>query len=161
MKKGLLLVTGRRAADAVREIAKGLGVPAEVRVCPADVAAFISPDMALSAVTASGIGGVSCIILPGTVPWDVSCITEKTGVPCFKGPGSICDLPDVVEGYLSGRLELSANVPADVLLAEKTAASVRMELEEAYARPAEYLFPLGKGIRYIWGPPGFAGWLRR
>ena len=140
----ILLVTARNAAPEVRRIAKSLTIPAEVRVCPVDVAALISPEEMAAALLGGSLRGVSEIIVPGSIPWDVSCIAARTKIPCHKGPRNVFDLPEALSWSMSGEIELSASVPADVILAGRSASDVRGLLSKAYGRPERYLFRIGK-----------------
>ena len=140
----IMLVTGRNAAKAVKEEAERLAERSVVCICRADVAAFISEEEALAAVKGANLAGISGIIFPGSVSWDVSSVAEETGVPCYKGPRNITDLPVVIEKFLSGEIKLSTTLPADVILKKRSGSEVRRELKKAYKRPEKYLFQIGR-----------------
>ncbi len=140
----LLLVTGRNAAEAVKRCAKSLSVPAVVRVCGVDVASFLTVGDLLKGVLGADPDKITGIIVPGNVIGDVSAVAKKTGIPCYKGPLSISDLPETLEKYLSGEIKLSTVVPADEIMQEGSEARMRRELSGALRRPGKYSFKIGK-----------------
>jgi len=139
-----MLVTGRNAAEAVKRIAKSLSPPARVIVCAVDVASFLTPEIILASLKDTDKKGISLIIIPGTVKGDVSIVSEKTGILCFKGPRIVYDLPLIMEKYLAGKIQLSPVEPADDILGKKTSSEVRCELKKAYARPVRYTHKIGR-----------------
>jgi dihydropteroate synthase-like protein len=140
----ILLVTGRNAAGAVIRTAKSLSTPARVIVSPVDVASFLTPEAILSSMKGIDKKTCSLIIVPGTVRGDVSIVSEKTGILCFKGPRSVYDLPAVLEKYLAGMIELSPIEPADEILLKNSSSMIRRELKKAYGRPDGYTYKIGK-----------------
>jgi dihydropteroate synthase-like protein len=57
------------------------------------------------------------ILTPGLIRKDVGYITDKTGIPTYKGPTDAADLAIVLE--MIDKLDLSSNVPADKLIEEE------------------------------------------
>ena len=139
-----LLVTGRNAAEAVIRTAKSLSPPARVLVSPVDVASFLTPEIILASLKDTDKKGISHIIVPGTVKGDLSIVSEKTGILCYKGPRSVYDLPAVLEKYLAGSIKLSPVEPADDVLGKKSSSDVRRELKKAYGRSVKYTHKIGK-----------------
>ncbi len=85
----LLLVTGRRAEEAVRRAATRLseltGWRVDVYVAPVDVAALL-PKEALKRIVETVGKGYDAVIVSGLVGYEVSDIAAETGVRVVKGP---------------------------------------------------------------------------
>ncbi len=86
----LLLVTGRLAENEVRAAAKRIG--ADFLVLPVSVAQFMSTRLAAGEIKRLKIN-YDKIILPGLVRFDASELEKEIGIPCFKGPKQLSDLP--------------------------------------------------------------------
>ncbi|MGD2201067.1 MAG: dihydropteroate synthase-like protein [Candidatus Bathyarchaeota archaeon] len=110
------MVTGKLASESIRW--KVGGSEHEVKVYPlsVSVAAFITPSYAADQLRQIRGDAYDLILLPGTVRGDVTQVEEATGIPTFKGPSSVNDLPLLLE--LLGELELSKTQSASELLSE-------------------------------------------
>jgi dihydropteroate synthase-like protein len=93
----ILLVTGRKAADSLRELAVASGLDIAVHVCAVDVAALLSVNGILKELSGMKLSGVSLIMIPGNIKGDAKIISDKLGVECVKGPSNLADLPFVLE----------------------------------------------------------------
>lgn len=125
---GILLVTGKSAEESVRECAREMPVDARVHASPINVASLLSIGGIIKELEAADLTDISMVIIPGSVQGDASRITGKTGIPCFKGPRNLRDLPWIIEKVSSGGLALSATIPADELLNEEMSYRARDEL---------------------------------
>ena len=140
----ILLVTARNAEKSVNACVKGLGVPARIHVCDADVAALLSLEKIAAELSGADLGDVSEIIIPGTIAGDASVISDKTGKPCFKGPRHIADLPAALRAVSEKRASLSCLLPADEMLGSEISAEMARELLLVRERPAKYSMKIGK-----------------
>ncbi|MBU4266064.1 MAG: dihydropteroate synthase-like protein [Candidatus Altiarchaeales archaeon] len=142
MKKGILLVTGRNASQAVEEYAGKF--PVRIHSCSENVAALLSAKGILEELSGENLDGISMIIVPGAVRGDVSVIQEKLGIPAWKGPRNLVDLPFVLEKVSSG-MELSAKIPADEILGDEIKKEIEKELDRAY-KPDKFSMKIGEKI---------------
>jgi dihydropteroate synthase-like protein len=140
-RRKILLVTGREAYPSVRRYAMLSDVPVEVHVCNVDIASLLSPKKILDEVSSLDLKDVSRIIVPGTLRGDVSVIREKLGIPCFKGPRNVSDLPSVL---VSGDVNLSEKIPADEVLEKEIRENVGGELRKAHEATKNYRMMIGK-----------------
>ncbi|MEM4389705.1 MAG: dihydropteroate synthase-like protein [Candidatus Micrarchaeia archaeon] len=101
-----LAVTARDAARAARPIP---GV--DYLVCEWDVAALLPLALVEGQLRSIDLSKYERLILPGGVNFDVRELERRVGVPCFRGPTHIGDLPWVIERGLA----LSKDVPAEKL----------------------------------------------
>jgi len=108
----ILLVTGKIAAESVREHTKNLKHEIDIIVLPVTVAAFITPGYAAKQLAGMELSGYDMILLPGAVNGDVSPVEKATGIPTFKSTLHASDLPLV----LSMDIEFSRTIPASLLL---------------------------------------------
>lgn len=96
----ILLVTAKRAADSAREIAERVrrarGWVIDVAVAPVEVAALI-PGRILEKIIAEKAKDYDAIIVPGSLPYDVSTIGRKYDAKIVKGPTDIWGLEILVE----------------------------------------------------------------
>jgi len=141
--KEILIVTGRKAASAVKKYAKLADIPVKVHVCDIDVAAFLSLKMILDELSNLNLEDISKIIVPGAVRGDVSIIKEGLGIPCFKGPRNVSDLPLVIS-MLSRNVELSEKLSADEILDREIKRNVDKELQSAYKSTKGCTLKIGK-----------------
>ncbi len=104
----ILLVTGRMAEAQVRSSADD----AQVLVADVDVAAFITPELLLSASPM----GYDLILIPGAITADFQ---EAERALCTKirlGPKNAADLKEVLRHLAKEKIELSRTIPACRLL---------------------------------------------
>jgi len=104
--KKTLAVTARDAAKAARPIQ---GV--DYLVCEWGVAALLPLALVEGELRRIELSRYERIILPGGVNFDVGELERRVGVPCFRGPTHIGDLPWVIEKGLP----LSKEIPAEKL----------------------------------------------
>ncbi len=123
MKKKTLLITGRTAAEELRNFGN-------VVICPLDVASLLTPNLILKELRKKNLKGVSRIIVPGSILGDVSLITKKLGIPCFKGTKHFSDLPLI----LDSKVKLSSKIPADDLIAKEKKEKTEKLLEKFHKR---------------------------
>lgn len=126
----LLLITGRLAENEVRKAAKKLG--ADVLVLPVDIALFIGPKMAASAIRKTK-RGYSKIIFPGLTRFDVSVVEKEVGMPCFKGPGHASDIVRVLNSHVA----LSKSEPADFVVEKRGLDEYALLVRQAETKKPE------------------------
>lgn len=143
MKK-ILLITGRNAAEYVKDYAVISKIPTEIHVCNIDVASMLTPGIVLKELSKFDLNGISKIIVPGTAKGDFSNIARRFGIPCFKGPENLVDLPYVLQRLSELKIRLSTDIPADIILEKEIRRNINKELERAY-RPKSYSLSIGKG----------------
>ena len=110
------MVTGRLAFETVSRNVAESKYDVDVRPLPVSVAAFITPQLAAQNLVDAGVKDYDLILLPGTVRGDVTPVEEATGIPTFKGPSNMNDLP-LLLGLLDG-IELSKTASATEHLSE-------------------------------------------
>ncbi len=108
----ILLVTGKLAAETIKEQTKDLKHEIDVISLPVTVAAFITPAYAAKQLAGMELADYDVILLPGTVNGDVSPVEEATGIPTYKSTLHASDLPLV----LSMDIEFSKTIPASLLV---------------------------------------------
>jgi len=108
----ILLVTGRLAEPLVRKYGKGC----DVFVTPVSVAAFLTPELIVSYLKKAGVKSedYDLILIPGLVRGSAWIIEDELGIPAFKGPRNVMDLPAVLRAVRNG-FKLSRGKPADDL----------------------------------------------
>ncbi len=115
----ILLVTGNRSSDRLREIAHRYGC--EVYVAPVEVASFIKTEHLLH------LHGYGLVIVPGYSRADLHAVEKSTGIRALKGPKDLSNLPLMLDNLDS--VQFSKNLPACVLLKkelkERALADVR------------------------------------
>lgn len=104
----VLLVTGRLAQAQVRASAEG----ADVLVADVDVAAFITPELLLSASPQ----GYDLILIPGAITADFQEAERALGTKIRLGPKNAADLKAVLRRLAKEKIELSRTIPACQLL---------------------------------------------
>jgi len=112
----ILLVTGRLAEPLVRKYGKGC----DVFVTPVSIASFLTPELILRYLKRRGIKSedYDMILVPGLVRGSTLIIEEELGIPAFKGPRYVQDLPQVL-GALREGFKLSRETAADLLFQKK------------------------------------------
>jgi dihydropteroate synthase-like protein len=108
----ILLVTGKLAAESIREQTKDIPHEIDVVALPVTVAAFMTPAYAARHLAKMELSGYDMILLPGSVNGDVSPVEEATGIPTYKSTLHASDLPLV----LSMDIEFSKTIPASLLV---------------------------------------------
>ena len=122
----ILIVTGKLAAETIREHTKGLKHEVEVLSLPVTVAAFITPEYAARQLAKMELTGYDMILLPGSVDGDVSPVERATGIPTYKGTLHASDLPLV----LSMDIEFSKPVSASLLVKDALVKQAENEVSE-------------------------------
>jgi hypothetical protein len=115
-----LVVAGRLAEEMVRV---AVGKMADVLVMNVDVASFITPKMLREAAPA----GYDIILIPGAITADFGPVSRELETKIRLGPKHAVDLRRVLP--LLGEVELSATVPACVLLEERMRVEARAAIE--------------------------------
>jgi len=129
----ILVVTGKLAAEAVIRKVEGAACDIEVFPISVSVAAFITPEVAVQALGDIKEEDYDLILLPGTVRGDVSPVEEATGIPTFKGPSNMNDIPLLLQ--MLEKVELSKTESASKFLMEarrETALREIAEVDEAW-----------------------------
>ena len=122
----VLLVTGKLAESQVRAFAG----EADVLVMDVDVAAFITPQMLLSAAAQ----GYDLILIPGAITADFRDVERGLGTKIRLGPKHAADLGIVLRHLDRGEIELSRTVPACLFLEENMRADALDLVERLEAR---------------------------
>lgn len=122
----ILLVTGKLAAESVRDHTKNLKHEIDVIVLPVTVAAFITPAYAAKQLVKMDLSGYDMILLPGSVNGDVSPVENATGIPTYKSTLHASDLPLV----LSMDIEFSKTIPASLLVKDALVKQAEDEIKE-------------------------------
>jgi len=141
----ILLVTGKLAEPLVRKYGRGC----DVLVTPVSVAAFLTPKLIAHYLRRAGVKSESydLILIPGLVRGSAQIIEEELGIPAFKGPRYIFDLPLVLEALNQG-FKLSREIPADDLFQKDALKKVediknktknRDYIEKALKKPHNFL----------------------
>ncbi len=112
----ILLVTGKIASESILRNIHDTEHAITVRSLPVSVAAFITPEFALEYLVENDLNTFDLILLPGTMQGDVSQIEQATGIPTFKGPNNLSDLPLLLESIED--IQLSKTASATDLLSE-------------------------------------------
>lgn len=118
------MVTGRLAEEMVRE---AVGDRADVLVMDVDVASFITPKMLREA----GPSGYDIILIPGAITADFGPVSFELETKIRLGPKHAIDLRHVLP--LLESVELSATVPACVLLEERMREEAKASIERLEA----------------------------
>ena len=135
----ILLVTGKLAAETIREQTKNLGHEIDVIALPVTVAAFITPAYAAKQLAGMELADYDMILLPGTVNGDVSPVEEATGIPTYKSTLHASDLPLV----LSLDIELSKTIPASLLVKDALVEQAENEVKDVESNWKEILSTRG------------------
>ena len=141
----ILLVTGRLAEPLVRKYGKGC----DVFVTPVSIASFLTPELILRYLKRSEIKSedYDMILVPGLVRGSTLIIEEELGIPAFKGPRYVQDLPQVL-GALREGFKLSRETAADLLFQKdalkrvediKNKTQNREYIDKALKKPYNFL----------------------
>ncbi len=144
----VLLVTGRKAEELVRDYSSEVERETKVEVFPISVASFMSLSLFLRELEKEDLEDFSMILTPGLANFDLREAEDELGTSVFKGPKHAADLPLVLEKLPD--LELSKERPASDLLEEETLSGAREKIEEVERRTLENLdetknFRIGEG----------------
>ena len=118
----VLLVTGRLAEAQVRAAAGD----ADVLVADIDIAAFLTPELLLSASPR----GYDLILIPGAITADFQEAERLLDTKIRLGPKNAADLRAVLRRLAGGGSELSRTIPACQLLDSNARAEAFCRLEE-------------------------------
>jgi len=88
----------------------------------------MSPEGILRELKKTNLSDISIIIVPGAVSGDVSTLSKELGVPCFKGPKNLSDVPLLLKSLPS--ITLSTAEPADSMLSKKKREEAERILKE-------------------------------
>ncbi|MDO5845589.1 MAG: DUF4346 domain-containing protein [Methanocorpusculum sp.] len=127
----ILFPTGRQSEPALREALGGISAFTYAIVPTGEIASFLTPQKLESLLCEYPC---TAAVVSGMCTADFSPVTEKTGVPVFRGTRHAADMRLCVPLILSGNL--SPALPADNLLADekrKEAAEKLLRLEEEAA----------------------------
>jgi dihydropteroate synthase-like protein len=93
MSEKILFLTGKLAQNSLANVLSGMTPPFEYEVMQIGitVAALMTPHLILNRV--KEIGDADKIIVPGLCQGDLEPLQEKYGVPVFRGPEDLKDLP--------------------------------------------------------------------
>lgn len=125
----ILIVTGKLAADTIKDATKGLKHEVDILPLPVTVAAFITPAYAANCLGKMDLKKYDMILLPGSVNGDVTPVEEATGVPTYKGTLHASDIPTV----LSMDFEYSKTISASILAKDALKERAIQEVQEAEA----------------------------
>ncbi len=130
----VILATGRRAERLVREVVNGLsGLQCEVLTQDLDIAAFSTPGSLRRALaTYHGKECSDLILVSGLCKADFSRLEHELKIPIRLGPRNVYDLPETLQ--FVDKMDLSARIPADLLLADKRRENARHLLQSAEDR---------------------------
>jgi dihydropteroate synthase-like protein len=135
----ILIVTGKLAAETIREKVAGLEHEVDVLPLPVTVASFITPKYAAKELVKHDLTRYDMIVMPGSIEGDLSLIEEATGVLTYKGPMHAADLPLI----LSENILLSKTEPASDLIHDKLREKVISEINSAEDHWREILSEYG------------------
>jgi dihydropteroate synthase-like protein len=152
MGKKVLLVTGKLAEPLVRKHIANTGVEFEIKSLPIPVATFISSRLLVESLRGLNPLEYSMLLVPGLARCNLKEVEEALGIPAFRGPRHVADLPFVLKNL--GRVELSKERPADELIESKITSAAREILRRAEENVEELLlrrhnFLVGKGIASV------------
>jgi len=148
-----LVVTGTLADGMVRKYVGESGVEAEVVSLPTQVAALMSVNYVSDMLESRDLAKFKLILVPGLVAGDVSYITERLGIPTYKGPKQAADLRLVLQQL--GKVRLSTTTPACELLQDllKKEAFRQLDLLQRKTRRLAGKKPgiqIGEGKKAVW-----------
>jgi dihydropteroate synthase-like protein len=135
----ILIVTGKLAAETIREKVAGLEHEVDVLPLAVTVASFITPRYAAKELAKHDLKDYDMIVMPGSINGDLSLIEDATGVPTFKGPMHAADLPLV----LSENIPLSKTIPASDLIQDKLREKALSEINSSEDQWREILTERG------------------
>ncbi len=121
----------------VRSYVKESTVETEIMALKIAVAAFLTPQIIANELKKTRLSNFNIILVPGLVRGDTLLITKATGIPAFKGPRYVADLPIVLD--MICEVQLSTTVPACDLLREKLAEKALQEIQKTEVQREELL----------------------
>lgn len=152
----VLIVTGKLAEESIQKQLPLIQHDVDILALPVNVASFITPNYVVRTLKSMNLDEYDMIIIPGTVFGDVTPVEETLGIPTYKGPLHVADLPLI----FSEGIELSKTVPASELLIDlrrMRAIKEIMETEKNWCNiidtcggilvgKADSIVPVGKGF---------------
>ena len=151
MMKKILLVTGKSASEMLEKYARQSKTPHEIHVCKTDIAALISAELIIKKLSGRNLSEISTIIVPGQMKGDVSVITEKLSIPCFKGPSHVADVPLVLD--MIPKIKLSPVKSANSVLEDEIKKRADNAIKKAYKSESFRMkiggVPIGIGITQV------------
>ncbi len=154
----MLIVTGIRAKDIVKEHLRQSEFDYEICILPVPVAALMSPQYIARMLEHKDLSGIDLVLIPGLIKGDASIIRKRVGIKSWKGPKNAADLPNVLR--VIEKTRFSTIFPADELIRKAGIKDIerslnRIEKEGKTATPIEDLFVLGKGKKRLFLGPNF------
>jgi len=116
----ILIITGELASNLVKDASLKSDHNVKVHVVKTPIAAFLTPKKIiaeLQTLPVKELKSQDMILTPGLIRKDVSPITEKIGIPTYKGSTDAADLDIVLE--MVDKLDLSTKKSADKLIEEE------------------------------------------
>jgi Dihydropteroate synthase and related enzymes len=116
----ILIITGELASNLVKEASLKSDHDVQVHVVKTPIAAFLTPKRIiaeLGTLPARELESQDMILTPGLIRKDVSPISDKFGIPTYKGSTDAADLDIVLE--MVDKLDLSTKKSADKLIEEE------------------------------------------
>ena len=154
----VLIVTGIRAKDIVKENLRRSGFDHEICILPVPVAALMSTQYIASMLQKKDLSGIDVVLIPGLIKGDASVIRKRIGIKSWKGPKNAADLPNILE--IIEKVKFSTIFPADEKISETRIKDIekslnRIEKESKKTTLKEDLFFLGKGKKRLFLGPTF------
>lgn len=154
----VLVVTGMRAKDIVKEHLSRSEFDHEICILPVPVAALMSTQYIALMLEHKDLSGIDLVLIPGLIKGDASIIRKRVGIKSWKGPKNAADLPNVLK--VIEKVRFSTISPADESIRKAGIKNVerslnRIEKESKKAIPREDLFVLGKGEKKLFLGPHF------
>lgn len=154
----MLIVTGMRAKDIVKEHLRRSEFDHEICILPVPVAALMSTQYIARMLEHKDLSDIDLVLIPGLIKGDASIIRKRVGIKSWKGPKNAADLPNVLQ--VIEKIKFSTIFPADELIRKAGIKDIEMSLnriekESRKATPREVLFVLGKGENRLFLGPHF------
>jgi len=112
----------------VKNYTQQIGVETKVVVLNVPVAAFLNSETILAGLKNYNLSDIDMILTPGLSRGDTTIISNTLGIPTFKGPRYIADLPTVFE--VINKVSLSTTMPACDLLRNLITEKALKEIEK-------------------------------
>ncbi|WP_455368994.1 DUF6513 domain-containing protein [[Eubacterium] cellulosolvens] len=107
----MLVVTGMRAKEIVKEHLRRSEFDHEICILPVPVAALMSTQYIARMLKNKDLSGIDLVMIPGLIKGDASIIKKRIGIKSWKGPKNAADLPDVLQ--IIEKVKFSTIFPAD------------------------------------------------
>ena len=107
----VLVVTGMRAKDIVKEHLSRSEFDHEICILPVPVAALMSTQYIALMLEHKDLSGIDLVLIPGLIKGDASIIRKRVGIKSWKGPKNAADLPNVLK--VIEKVRFSTIFPAD------------------------------------------------